>query len=508
MNLLLLLEMAGAVDPDRPVFRFDDRQLTAAALQTDARRIGASLVAEGTSNLVFAAANSLAFPVAVFAASAAGIPLVPVNYRLADDRQNDILDRHPGALIVADEPRLSALHHAGRRAVSPDQFLALGGDTGPADGTVTVEPDPDDVAVLLYTSGTTSEPKAVVLRHRHLTSYVLGTVEYGAASATDAALVAVPPYHIAGVAHVLTNLYSGRRVIYLDAFDAKDWLRLVRQESVTHAMVVPTMLGRIVECLQATGESAPPSLESIVYGGAAMPQRVLEAALVLFPEVGFVNAYGLTETASTIALLGPDDHRRALNDADPAARDRLRSAGRAVPGIDIEIRDPDGAPLGSGQEGEIHVRGAQVSGEYLGTTDPTGGGGGGWFATRDTGYLDAEGYLFIMGRFDDTIIRGGENIAPVEIEEVIASQPGVADCAVVGVADDDWGQRIAAVIVPEADATLTADDVRAWVRTRVRGSRTPDQVEFQASLPYTETGKLLRRALRQELEAENDKPPS
>ena len=113
-----------------------------------------------------------------------------------------------------------------------------------------------------------------------------------------------------------------------------------------------------------------------------------------------------------------------------------------------------------------------------------------------------------MGRFDDTIIRGGENIAPVEIEEVIATQPGVADCAVVGVADDDWGQRIAAIIVPTADATLTAEDVRTWVRSRVRGSRTPDQVEFRASLPYTETGKLLRRALRQELEAVDSPPTS
>ncbi len=508
MNLLLLLEMAGAVDPDRPVFRFGDQEVTAGGLQASARRVGASLAADGTTNLVFASPNSLAFPVAVFAASAAGIPLVPVNYRLADDRQDEILDRHPGALIVADEPRLSALRQAGRRVLGPDQFLSLGGGTEGAAGAGTSEPDPDDVAVLLYTSGTTSEPKAVVLRHRHLTSYVLGTVEYAAADATDAALVAVPPYHIAGVAHVLTNLYSGRRVIYLDAFDADNWLRLVREERVTHAMVVPTMLARIVERLQDTGESAPPSLTSIVYGGAAMPHRVLEAALLIFPDVGFVNAYGLTETASTIALLSPDDHRRALDGADPAARDRLRSAGRAVPGIDIEIRDPDGTRLGPGHEGEIHVRGAQVSGEYLGTTDAADPEDAAWFATRDTGYLDAEGYLFIMGRFDDTIIRGGENIAPVEIEEVIASQPGVADCAVVGVADDDWGQRIAAVIVPAPGATLTADGVRAWVRSRVRGSRTPDQVEFRATLPYTETGKLLRRVLRQELEAADDAPAS
>jgi acyl-CoA synthetase (AMP-forming)/AMP-acid ligase II len=276
-------------------------------------------------------------------------------------------------------------------------------------------------------------------------------------------------------------------------------LTLVRDQGVTHAMVVPTMLARIVKSLDVSGGPAPPTLKSIVYGGAAMPAAVLTRALRLFPDVGFVNAYGLTETASTIALLGPEDHRRALDHPDPSVRERLRSAGRVVPGIEVEVRGSDGTVLGANAAGEIYVRGSQVSGEYAGTgLSPEDVG---WFATRDIGYLDVDGYLFIGGRSDDTIIRGGENISPAEIEEVLLLHPGVSDCAVVGVSDDDWGQRTVAVVVSSGPTDPPADELCQWVRDRLRGSRTPDQVEFRSELPYTETGKLLRRSLRTELES-------
>ncbi len=493
MNLLLLLDMAGSADPERVAFRMGDSDLTSGDLRDRALSIGSALSRSGVSSLAFGATNSLAFPVAVFAAAAAGIPLIPLNFRLAETRRKEILTRHPGALVVATEDQLPGLVGDGYHAVSGSEFL----DLGSSDAGEPVDPDPDAVAVLLYTSGTTSEPKAVVLRHRHLTSYVLGTVEFCSAAPGDAALVAVPPYHIAGVAHVLTNLYGGRRVVYLDAFDPEQWLGLVEREGVTHAMVVPTMLARIVDALEASGRAAPASLQSIVYGGAAMPVAVLERALRAFPEAGFVNAYGLTETASTIALLGPEDHRSGIDDADPSVRARLRSAGRAVPGVEIEIRDATGTVVGASVVGEIHVRGPQVSGEYLGADRPSDPDG--WFATRDNGYLDDEGYLFIAGRADDTIIRGGENIAPAEIEEAILLHPGVAECAVVGVDDDDWGQRTVAVVVARPDATVTGDEIREWVRERLRGSRTPDAVVFRPELPYTETGKVLRRELRAEL---------
>jgi acyl-CoA synthetase (AMP-forming)/AMP-acid ligase II len=281
-------------------------------------------------------------------------------------------------------------------------------------------------------------------------------------------------------------------VVYLEAFGAREWLETVRRERITHALVVPTMLARIVA--EVHGDDAgTPTLRSLAYGGARTPRPVVEEALRVFPGTGFVNAYGLTETASSVAVLGPDDHREARAASDPAVRDRLGSVGRALPGVEIRIRHEDGKPAGVGETGLVFVRGEQISGEYGGRSALDAGG---WFATRDRGRLDADGYLFIEGRADDTIIRGGENIAPAEIEDVLIAHPGIVEAAVVGVPDPEWGQRIVAVLVGEGDPAA----IREWVRERLRSSKTPDTIVFRAELPKTETGKLLRRILLAELE--------
>ncbi len=448
----------------------------------------------GAQHVAYIGSNGLAFPITLFAAAAANVPFLPLNYRLSDERRGQLLARHPNTLVVADESQVDGIRASGFAAISGSQFIQIDNDS--LDGNA--QPDPDDIAVLLYTSGTTAEPKAVVLRHRHLGAYVFGTVELASAAADEVALVAVPPYHIAGVAHALTNLFAGRRVVYEESFEAQEWLEIARDERITHAMVVPTMLARIVDALAETGGLAPTSLRSLVYGGAKMPPGVLEKALRLFPGVAFVNAYGLTETSSTIAILGPEDHRRALDGTDPDSSLLLQSVGRVVPGVEIEIRDQAGAVLPAGASGEIFVRGEQVSGEYLGQGSTLIESG--WYATRDSGHLDINGYLFVEGRSDDTIIRGGENIAPAEIEQVLADHPDVRDCVVLGVPDDEWGERILAVVVLARGADRRPEDLRSWVRSRLRGSRTPDYIEYCESLPYTETGKVLRRTLRDRFE--------
>jgi fatty-acyl-CoA synthase len=310
----------------------------------------------------------------------------------------------------------------------------------------------------------------------------------------EAALVAVPPYHIAGISAVLTGVYAGRRTVYLDAFSPEAWVEAAASQAVTHAMLVPTMLGRVLDHLERTGERLP-RLRALSYGGGRMPTPVIQRALRRLPHVDFVNAYGLTETSSTIAILGPEDHRRAEASDDPAVRARLGSVGRPLPGVEIEVRGADGQALPAGEPGEVHVRGEQVAGEYLGRrlVDDEG-----WFATRDAGWLDAEGYLFIDGRLDDVIVRGGENISPGEIEEVLRAHPAVADVAVVGAPDEQWGERVAAVIVPRGAAPAEAE-LAAWVKARLRSTRTPEAWSFREVLPYNETGKLLRRSLKAEL---------
>jgi len=245
------------------------------------------------------------------------------------------------------------------------------------------------------------------------------------------------------------------------------------------------------------GPADAPALRLISYGGARMPRPVLERALQVFPGVDFVNAYGLTETSSTIALLGPDDHREAFGSDDPTVRARLGSIGRPVPGIEAEIRNEDGKPVEAGRVGSLWVRGPQVSGEYRGQGSALDADG--WFPTRDLAHVDADGYLYIEGRADDTIIRGGENIAPAEIEDVLITHPAVKDVAVVGKPDDEWGERICAVVVREPDIDIAADELRGYVRERLRGSRTPDDIVWRSELPHTPTGKLLRRQLVAEL---------
>jgi acyl-CoA synthetase (AMP-forming)/AMP-acid ligase II len=267
-------------------------------------------------------------------------------------------------------------------------------------------------------------------------------------------------------------------------------------------MLVPTMLARIVAEVHGD-EAGTPTLRSLAYGGARMPRPVLERALRIFPETGFVNAYGLTETASSVAVLGPEDHRQALTSDDPAIQDRLGSVGRALPGIEFQIRADDGNPAGPGETGLVFVRGEQISGEYNGQSalDARALDAGGWFATRDRGRLDAEGYLFIEGRSDDTIIRGGENIAPAELEDVLIEHAQVHDVAVVGVDDPQWGQAIVAVVVPAAGADPDPEELREHVRKSLRGSRTPDRVVFRDELPTNATGKVLRREIVDELRA-------
>jgi acyl-CoA synthetase (AMP-forming)/AMP-acid ligase II len=194
-------------------------------------------------------------------------------------------------------------------------------------------------------------------------------------------------------------------------------------------------------------------------------------------------------------VLSPEDHRAALTSADPAVRRRLGSVGRPLPSLELEIRGHNGEVLPAGQSGEVYVRGEQIAGEYLHKKVIQDDG---WFATNDSGWLDEGGYLFVEGRLDDVIVRGGENISPGEVEDVLRKHPGVADVAVFGVPDDQWGEKVAAVVVPR-EPKPTVEELAAWVKASLRSTKTPETWEFRAELPYNDTGKLLRRVLKQEL---------
>ena len=487
MNLAILLDMAASGAPDRLAVGRTGSGFTYAELRRHALVAAELIMRAGAPRVVYLGGNSELFPLTLFAAAAAQVPIVPINYRLGTAQLTELLNSQPaGTLVVYD--RQFRLPEADVQPVTTDEWTRQILTTrSPARNLPTADPG---IAVLLYTSGTSATPKAAVLRHQHLMSYILNAVEFASASDTEATLVTVPPYHIAGVATILSNLYAGRRIVYLDRFEPAAWLALAHAEKVTNAMLVPTMLARIVYHLDAHPGPVPP-IVTLAYGGARMPLPVIERALALFPDAGFVNAYGLTETSSTIAVLGPQDHRDALSSINPAVRTRLASAGRPVPGLEVQIRSEDGRPLPTDQVGELWVRGPQVSGEYLGLGTVTDTDG--WFPTKDLARADAEGYLFIEGRLDDTIIRGGENISPAEIEDVILRHPHIAECVVVGPSDDEWGQRLAAVIVPTSADELDVNELTTWIGARLRSSKTPDEIHIWPELPQTDTGKIVRR---------------
>jgi acyl-CoA synthetase (AMP-forming)/AMP-acid ligase II len=494
VNLGMLLDMAADGFGDRVIV--GRRRTGFSTTQLRARAIaGAQAVRDADADsIVYLAVNGPAFPVALFAAARAGVPLVPVNYRLGSEQLAKVLANHPRALgIAGSDEEAAALANAGISRRTPEQWLELTTADVPDDETFV---DTETAAVIIYTSGSTADPKGVVLRHHNLVSYVIGSVEFAAAEDAAAALMSVPPYHIAAVANVITNLYAGRRALVLEQFTPKEWLDLVRDEGVTNALVVPTMLKRI---LDAEGDLSVPSLRTLAYGGASMPAPVIERALRAWPDVDFVNAYGLTETSSTIAVLGPDDHRAAVDSADPAVRARLASAGQVLPTVELQIRDANGDAAPPGVKGSIWVRGEQVSGEYLGQGSAVDAQG--FFNTRDEGYLDKDGFLFIAGRVDDTIIRGAENIAPAEIEDVLLRHPAVADVVVVGLPHEEWGQCIEAVCVLNTGADADEQQLREHVRSALRSSKTPDRIWFWDELPRTETGKLVRRNIVAHLSA-------
>jgi acyl-CoA synthetase (AMP-forming)/AMP-acid ligase II len=503
VNIAILLDLMADSFGDRTALTDGAGSLSYGELRHLARSAGAGLGAERAATLAFADVCSAAVPAALFGAAWAGASYAPLNFRLPAESLRAQIERLDHPYSVASDNLSTKLRDSPVTSTS-EWLLELGkGADVPTEGG-DYEAEPERAAVILFTSGSSGTPKAAVLSHDNLASYVMDTVEFASSSDDEALLLAAPPFHIAGVAAILTSVYSGRRILPLPNFTPAGWLALARARGATHAFVVPTMLARIVQCMDADPDLRVPTLRSISYGGARMAAPILERALELFPDVQFVNAYGLTETSSTIAVLGPADHREALGSTAPEVRRRLESVGRPLPGVEVVIVDDSGAPVPVGVRGLIRVRGPQVSGEYL-DTEPSLDGAG-WLITGDVGSTDESGYLYVEGRVDDVIIKGGENLSPSEIEDVLLRHVVVQAAAVVGVPDPEWGESVAAAVVlaPSAEGYLpdeVTDQLTGWVRQKLGSLKTPDRVVVYDDLPTTASGKLLRRVVRDQMVA-------
>jgi acyl-CoA synthetase (AMP-forming)/AMP-acid ligase II len=426
-----------------------------------------------------------------------------MNYRAKPDELAHLLADSGAGVLCCEQRYLPSVEQARPRGRSHTLVLDDPAGYGAArDATKPVEDvaevDDDDLAVLLYTSGTTSLPKGVMLSHGALSGYVMGTNDAADSTASGASLLAAPLYHVAGLTSLLNSLYTGRPTVLLPQFEPGAWLAAVARHGVTRAFLVPTMLAQLLEHPNLADADLS-SLELVTYGAAPMPAQVIRRALEVFPKtVRWSGAYGQTETTSTVAVLGPDDHALEGGAEEVGSKlRRLASAGRPLDDVELRIVDPAGNVLGPGDAGEVQLRTFRAMQGYWGADEETRVtiDGDGWVHTGDLGYLDADGYLFLSGRAGDMIIRGGENVSPVEVEAVLYEHPDVLEAGVVGVADETWGERVMAAVALRAGATVTAEELVEFCADRLAGFKRPQRVVIVDELPHTSTGKVVRRDL-------------
>lgn len=502
MNLASLIDIPSLIAPDAAAIAWPGR-IDNESLRTMVAR-GAGLLTElgvrPGDRVAMLATNSVDAIVGLFATAAVGGVAVPMNFRAKRRELTHLLSDSAARVLLVDSRYAELVEQS--RPPSLETVLVLDGDDGwrsaaaaaaPQDELVPV--DAEAAGVILYTSGTTSLPKGVILTHTALSDYVMGRTEPADGSDRGRMLLAAPLYHVAGLTSMLGAVYGGRAIVVMPQFEADRWLELVEQERVTHVFLVPTMLARLIECDLSSRDLS--SLEVITYGAAPMPPAIIRRAIELFPSsVGFSQAYGQTETTSTVTVLTPEDHRLDGTPEDVAEkRRRLASVGRAVGDVEIRIVAADGSVLPPGDVGEVQLRSRRQMSGYWGREPGAGLDGERWIHTGDLGHLDDGGYLFLGGRAGDMIIRGGENVAPEEVEAVIYEHPAVAEAGVVGIPDEEWGERVAAAVVVRPGSAVGADDLREHCRDRLAGSKRPDMIVFLPELPRTSTGKLLRRAL-------------
>ncbi|MEM7337572.1 MAG: AMP-binding protein [Actinomycetota bacterium] len=502
MNLASLLDLPSMIVPDSMVLidttgPDGPREITYGELR-EAVSLTAGLLMElgvtAEDRVGVFATNSAATLEAVFATSAIGATLVPMNYRAADEEVTHLLADSGSKVLFAETRYRDLIERCRPESLATIIYLDddyAGRRDAAEEYPLVNEVEDEDLAALLYTSGTTSLPKGVKLTHGALTGYIMGANDAADGEDHGRMILAAPLYHIAGLTSLLNALYSGRVTVVMSQFDADRWLELVDAHDVTHAFLVPTMLARVLEA-ESFGSASLDSLQALTYGAAPMPPAVIKRAIETFPStVGFSGAYGQTETTSTVAVLGPDDH--VLDDDVKLAR--LRSVGQVLDDVEVRIVDPIGTVLGPGEHGEVQLRTYRAMDGYWGAEEKTRVtiDDEGWVHTGDLGYLDDDNYLFLSGRSGDMIIRGGENVAPEEVEAVLYEHSDVLDAAVVGLEDETWGERVVAAVVLREGGSLEA--VQAHVQDHLASFKRPETIHLADELPRTSTGKLLRRHL-------------
>jgi len=453
------------------------------------------------------AVNGADFVLTYYATAMLGGVFVPLNYRAKDEELTYMLNSSESTVLFSSErylplvdrirPTLETVKHFISYDASADGFedyqaiVAAAGDE-----EIWTEIDDSDPTIVIFTSGTTAQPKGVMLSFLDLTAYVTNTMNPADPEIHEKTLSSVPFFHVAGATALISAIWGGRTLLILPQFTPDGWLSAVNNEGGTHSMVVPTMLKRIMEA-DTFDQTDFSKLQLITYGAAPMPYEVVRKACDIFPPkgVGLMNAYGQTESTSTLTFLGPDDHDLSEDTENREAR--LRSVGRPMDDVEIGIMDERFNIVAPGTEGEICVRSDRVMKGYYKQDDATSSAIiDGWLHTGDLGRVDEEGYLFITGRLKDLIIRGGENISSGEVENCLEDHPDIDTAAVIGVEDVEWGEVIKAVLVMKAGKSITFDEVTTHCKANIASFKSPAYIAIIDEMPRNAMGKVLKNDLR------------
>ena len=422
-----------------------------------------------------------------------------VNFRLAPPEIVYVINDAKARLLFVGPEFAGAVDALRAQLPTVERVIRIGGGTDDYEAWLAAHaPDtrvhpaaPGDCFVQLYTSGTTGFPKGAMLTHRGMLAHARNVSAGQDFGTTSRVQVAMPLFHVGGTSYALIAITSGAHIHLMRLPDPAAALAMLEAEQITHTFYVPALMAVMNGVPGAAGRDYS-SLKALSYGASPMPLPVMRASLKLFPGV-MQQVYGMTEQCGVVSVLGPADHD------NPAVAHRLVSAGKAIAGVEIEIRDPaSGQPVPTGQAGEIWVRSDQIMGGYWGKPDATAATitPDGWLRSGDGGHIDADGYVYVTDRIKDMIISGGENIYPAEIERVLAEHPALQDVAVIGVPDERWGEVPKAVVVAKPGATVDTDDLLAWCRERLASFKCPKTVDVLAELPRNPTGKILKKDLR------------
>lgn len=501
-----IVRLHAALDPERAAIVFEGQTLTFGALEQEALRIASALVSEGLQpgdRIAILDRNRDTFFPVLFGAALARVVLVPLNFRLTRQEVSYILEDSGARLVLAAREFAAALPGAfleegeGLRTVwidAPDADpQGLKAWSSSASSVMPSSPSPSDIAIQMYTSGTTGHPKGVELSHGAMICAAQEGLSVWPAMfrAGASVLATMPLFHIAACNLALAGLYVGARAEILRTASAAGIIKLIAEHRITIAPLPAALIHDIVNLPDIESYDLS-CLDTLLIAGSGIRVELLRQAQMVL-RCGFALSYGMTECCGGLTYLGPDDCRHD-------AGEKLRSAGKPFGSSVIRIVDPEGAEVSPGVVGEILCRSGRVMAGYWNRPDETRQAlRNGWYHSGDAGYLDKDGYLYVVDRIRDMIISGGENIYPAEIENVLGTCQGVADCAVVGVPDEKWGESVVACIICGEGESLDPAQIDGFLRKRLAAFKVPRQYVFLDAFPRNASGKVLKRQLRADL---------